>query len=141
MNLTFPDNILAHVHVSWLDPAKVRRTTVVGSKKMVVYNDIASNEKIRIYDKGVEVPEYTNGFGEFHFNYRHGDVLIPNVRFEEPLRKECQHFLDCILEHKTPCSDGYSGLRVIKVIEAAEDYLQNGNGQEIIEWQQQTLSA
>jgi len=141
MNLTFPDNILAHVHVSWLDPCKVRRTTVVGSKKMVVYNDIDSNEKIRIYDKGVDVPAYTNGFGEFHFNYRYGNVTIPNVRFIEPLKEECQHFLDCILEHKTPRSSGYSGLRVIKVIEAAESYLNNGDGQEKIEWQRQTLSA
>jgi len=141
MNMTFPDHILAHVHVSWLDPAKVRRTTVVGNKKMVVYNDIDSNEMIRIYDKGVDVPAYTNGFGEFQCNYRYGDVLIPNVRFEEPLKKECSHFLDCIVEHKTPISSGYDGLRVIKVIEAAESYLSNGSGQEKIEWQQQILSV
>jgi len=141
MNMTFPDNILAHVHVSWLDPCKVRRTTIVGSKKMVVYNDIDNNEKIKIYDKGVEVPAYTNGLEEFQCNYRYGDVTIPNVRFEEPLKKECQHFLDCIVEHKTPHSSGYDGLSVIKVIEAAESYLGNGTGQETIEWQKQTLSA
>jgi predicted dehydrogenase len=134
MNIAFPDNILAHVHVSWLDPCKVRRVTVVGSQKMVVYNDIANNERIKIYDKCVEVPDYTSGFGEFHFNYHHGDVLIPNVRFEEPLRKECQHFLDCIVDHVTPCSCGHDGLRVIKVIEAAERSLLNGTGPEFIRW-------
>jgi len=133
MNLIFPDNILAHVHVSWLDPCKVRRVTVVGSRKMVVYNDVDNNEKIKIYDKSVEVPSYTNGFEEFHCNYRYGDVVIPNVRFEEPLRKECQHFLDCINTQTTPVSNGYDGLRVIKVIEAAQRALQNGDGQEVIQ--------
>lgn len=132
MNIAFPDDVLAHVHVSWLDPCKVRRVTVVGSQKMVVYNDIASNERIKIYDKCVEVPDYSDGFSDFHFNYRHGDVLIPNVRFEEPLKKECQHFLDCIATQETPRSCGYDGLRVIKVIEAAERSLLNGTGQELI---------
>jgi predicted dehydrogenase len=134
MNLAFPDNIHAHIHVSWLDPCKVRRVTVVGSKKMVVYNDIANNERIKIYDKGVEVPAYTDGFGEYHFNYRHGDVLIPNVRFEEPLKKECTHFLECIVDHKKPCSCGVDGLKVIKIIEAAEASLMNGTGEEFIQW-------
>ena len=96
INLVFPDNILAHIHVSWLDPCKVRRITVVGSKKMVVYNDIESLEKIRIYDKGVETPPYTDTYGDCQFSYRYGDIVIPNIRFTEPLQKECQHFLDCI---------------------------------------------
>ncbi len=132
MNLIFPENILAHVHISWLDPCKVRRVTVVGSQKMVVYNDISSNEKIKIYDKGIDIPSYTSGFEEFHCNYRYGDVVIPNVRFEEPLRKECQHFLDSIINHTTPISNGYDGLRVIKVIETAQRALLNGNGQEVV---------
>jgi predicted dehydrogenase len=140
MNLVFPDHILAHVHVSWIDPCKVRRVTVVGSKKMVVYNDLDSNEKIKIYDKGVEVPPYTNGYGDFQCNYRYGDVLIPNIRFEEPLKKESQHFLDCIVNHKIPCSSGYDGLRVIKVLEAAQRSLEKQNGQESIPWQMQILS-
>ena len=86
VNLHFADNIMAHVHVSWLDPCKVRRVTVVGSKKMAVYNDIESLEKIKIYDKGVDRPEYTDTFGDFQFSYRYGDILIPNIRFVEPLR-------------------------------------------------------
>lgn len=132
MNLIFPEDILAHVHVSWIDPCKVRRTTIVGSRKMVVYNDISNNEKIKIYDKGVDFPSYTSGFEEFQCNYRYGDVIIPNVRFDEPLRKECQHFLDSIINHTTPNSSGYDGLRVIKVLEAAQRALLNGNGQESI---------
>jgi predicted dehydrogenase len=135
MNLRFPDNILGHIHVSWLDPCKVRRVTVVGSKKMVVYNDVESLEKIRIYDKGVEKPPYTNSFGDFNFSYHYGDVIIPNIRFTEPLKKECQHFLDCITNHTEPVSNGQSGLNVVKIIEAAQRSLnENGKNQEIIQW-------
>jgi predicted dehydrogenase len=135
MNLVFPDNILAHIHVSWLDPCKVRRVTVVGSKKMVVYNDIESLEKIRIYDKGVEKPPYTETFGDFQLSYRYGDVIIPNIRFTEPLQKECQHFLDCIINHSIPQSDGQDGLHVVKIIEAAQRSLsENGRHQEVIQW-------
>jgi len=135
MNMLFPDNILAHIHVSWLDPCKVRRITVVGSKKMVVYNDVESLEKIKIYDKGVEKPPYTNTFGDFQYSYRYGDVTIPNIRFTEPLRKECQHFLDCINNHSEPLSSGQDGLRVVKIIEAAQRSLsENGKHQEVIQW-------
>ncbi len=135
MNMVFPDNILAHIHVSWLDPCKVRRVTVVGSKKMVVYNDVESLEKIRIYDKGVDKPPYTNTFGDFQLSYRYGDVIIPNIRLAEPLQKECQHFLDCINNHSTPQSSGQDGLKVVKIIEAAQKSLsENGKHQEMIQW-------
>ena len=135
MNMVFPDNILAHIHVSWLDPCKVRRVTVVGSKKMVVYNDVESLEKIRIYDKGVDKPTYTDTFGDFQLSYRYGDVIIPNIRLTEPLQKECQHFLDCINNHTIPQSSGQDGLHVVKIIEAAQRALnQNGKHQEVIKW-------
>ena len=135
MNMVFPDNILAHIHVSWLDPCKVRRVTVVGSKKMVVYNDVESLEKIRIYDKGVDKPPYTNTFGDFQLSYRYGDVIIPNIRLSEPLQKECQHFLDCINNHSDPQSNGQDGLNVVKIIEAAQRSLsENGKHQEVIQW-------
>jgi predicted dehydrogenase len=135
MNMVFPDNILAHIHVSWLDPCKVRRVTVVGSKKMVVYNDVESLEKIRIYDKGVDKPPYTDTFGDFQLSYRYGDVVIPNIRLAEPLQKECQHFLDCINNHSDPQSNGQDGLQVVKIIEAAQRSLsQNGKHQEVIKW-------
>lgn len=135
LNLLFPNKIMAYVHVSWLDPCKVRRVTVVGSKKMAVFNDIATEEKIKIYDKGVETPEYTNGgFGEFQCSYRHGDITVPNVRYNEPLQQECQHFVTSIVNQTKPCSDGLDGLRVIKIIEAAECSMKNGSTHEVIEW-------
>ncbi|HEX7557500.1 MAG TPA: Gfo/Idh/MocA family oxidoreductase [Leptolinea sp.] len=134
VQLVFPDNIMAHIHVSWLDPCKVRRVTVVGSKKMAVYNDIESLEKIKIYDKGVEHPEYTNNFGEFQFSYRYGDITIPNIRFTEPLKVECQHFLDCINNHTKPCSCGEDGLNVVKVLEAAQKSLVNAGQMEELKW-------
>jgi len=132
LNLLFPDEILAHIHVSWLDPCKVRRITVVGSRKMVVYDDVEALEKIKIYDKGVEAPQYTDTFGEFQCSYRYGDVVIPNIRFVEPLRLECQHFLECIANQTEPQSSGRVGLKVVRVLEMAERSLQNGGGQEMI---------
>lgn len=134
MNLVFPDNLMAHIHVSWLDPCKVRRVTVVGSKKMAVYNDVENLEKIKIYDKGVVTPNYTNGFGEFQLSYRYGDILIPNVRLVEPLKVECQHFLDCINNHTKPSSSGEDGLYVVKILEAAERSLSNHGHMEELIW-------
>ena len=136
INMKFPENIPAYVHVSWLDPCKVRRITVVGSKKMAVYNDIESEQKIKIYDKGVDAPPaYTDGgFGEFHCNYHSGDITIPNIRFSEPLRQECQHFLDCVVNHSKPCSSGLEGLEVVKILEAAQHSMSNGQTHEVIAW-------
>jgi predicted dehydrogenase len=134
INLVFPDRIPAYVHVSWLDPCKVRRVTVVGSKKMIVYNDMENEQKLKIYDKGVEAPAYTDGFGEFQCNYRSGDILIPNIRVVEPLKQECQHFVDSIATHTQPCSSGEDGLRVVKVLEAAQHSMMNGSTQEVIQW-------
>ena len=134
VNMVFPDNIMAHIHVSWLDPCKVRRVTVVGSKKMAVYNDIESLEKIKIYDKGVEAPDYISNFGEFQFSYRYGDITIPNIRFTEPLKVECQHFLDSIKNHTKPCSCGEDGLNVVRVLEAAQKSLANSGHMEELKW-------
>ncbi len=134
MNLVFPNDVLAHIHVSWLDPSKVRRVTVVGSRKMVVYDDIEPLEKIRIYDKGVEAPDYTNNFGEFQCSYRYGDVVIPNIKFVEPLRQESQHFLDCIANHTRPLTSGEEGLQVVKILEAAQSSLMNQHHREAITW-------
>lgn len=135
LNLIFPDNIPAYVHVSWLDPCKVRRITVVGSKKMAVYNDMESDQKIKIYDKGVVRPDYTNGgFGEFQFNYHSGDITIPSIRFAEPLRQECQHFIDSIVNKTEPCSSGRDGLEVVKILEMAERSMRNGQTHEVIRW-------
>jgi predicted dehydrogenase len=132
LHMTFPQNILAHFRISWLDPCKVRRITVVGSKKMAVYDDVESLEKIRIYDKGVEVPPYTSTFEEFKLSYRYGDVIIPHLSHMEPLRVECNHFLDSITNMTQPISNGESGLRVVKVLEAADRSLANHGNQEIL---------
>jgi predicted dehydrogenase len=130
LTLAFPNYCLAHAHLSWLDPCKVRRITVVGSKRMVVYDDVERLEKLRVYDKGVDCPPYTSTFGDFHFAYRYGDIRVPYIQMTEPLRLECEHFLECIREGKTPETDGHSGLRVIEIIEAAQRSLRNGGSRE-----------
>jgi predicted dehydrogenase len=133
MTLNFPNGAIAFIHNSWLDPDKIRKTTIVGSKKMLVYDDINPNEKIKIYDKGVEAPPYYDTFAEFHFAYRYGDIYTPRLNEYEPLRVECEHFLECIKTGKPPKSDGYSGLRVVAILEAANRSLRNGGGQQPIE--------
>jgi predicted dehydrogenase len=135
ISLRFAENVLAHLHLSWLDPCKVRRITVVGSEKMVVYDDVESLEKVRIYDKGVEAPPYTNTFGDFQFSYRYGDITIPNIRFTEPLRLECDHFLECISMHRRPLTDGHNGLTVLKIIEAAQRSMRSGGPEEAISYE------
>lgn len=122
LTLRFPRGTLAHCHVSWLDPHKIRKFTVVGSKKMAVFDDMESSEKIRIYDKGVDHRPHYSTFGEF-LSLRFGDIYIPRVEMREPLQIECQHFLDCIEAGKKPLSDGESGLAVVKVIDAAKKSL------------------
>jgi predicted dehydrogenase len=126
LELRFPGNILAHAHLSWLDPCKVRRVTVVGSKKMVVCNDLSELEKIRIYDKGVDRPIETDRFSDFHLSYRYGGVNIPEVPLREPLRAQCEHFIECVRTGARPQSDGRVGLEVVRVLELADKSLQNG---------------
>jgi predicted dehydrogenase len=126
LTLRFERNIIAFVHVSWLDPDKIRRTTVVGSRKMLVYDDLATQEKIRIYDKGVTAQKYYDTFGDFQFSYRYGDIKIPRIEEREPLRLECEHFVKCIRTGATPTTDGANGLRVVSVLEAANYSLRRG---------------
>ncbi len=125
ITLNFPNGTIAFIHNSWLDPNKIRRITIVGSKKMLVYDDVNPQEKIKIYDKGVEVSSCYNTFGEFQFLYRHGDIYSPRLEDYEPLNKEARHFLECIRKNKRPISDGYSGLRVVSVLEAANRSLRD----------------
>jgi predicted dehydrogenase len=126
LTLNFGDEMLAHIHVSWLDPHKVRRLTFVGNRKMAMFDDLEPTEKLKIYDKGAQVnPDY-GSFAEY-VSLRFGDITMPYIKMSEPLRIECLHFLDCIRERRTPVSDGYDGLRVVQVLEAAqESLLQNG---------------
>ena len=125
LNMTFPNNIMAHVQLSWLDPHKIRKTTIVGSKKMVVFDDMDTSEMIKIYDKGVENNVSPGSFGE-SMVLRFGDVIVPYIKVTEPLRLECLHFLDCIINDKQPRSDGMDGLRVVKVLQSAQKSLKNG---------------
>lgn len=133
LEVEFPGGVLAHLHLSWLDPCKVRRVTVVGSRKMVVCNDLAESEKIRIYDKGVEQPYETDQFSDFHLAYRYGDVTIPYVPFQEPLRVQCEHFVECIMTGSRPQSNGEVGAKVVRVLEAADRSLLNGGRREPVE--------
>jgi predicted dehydrogenase len=126
MTVMFEDGILAHSRMSWLDPAKTRRLTVIGSEKMVVYDDLESLEKLKVYDKRVDAIRRTDTFGEFQFSYHYGSVVSPYIRFEEPLRLEILHFLDCVRDRARPLTDGQNGLQVVRVIEAAQESLANG---------------
>ena len=125
VDLRFPNGKMAHVHVSWLDPHKERKVTVVGSKKMVVFDDMAPSEKITIYDKGVDRAGEVVSYGEM-LTIRSGDILIPKVPQQEPLRLECLHFVECIRDRKRPLTDGVGGLRVVKVLDAAQRSLKSG---------------
>ncbi len=133
LTVRFPSQVMADLRVSWLDPVKIRRLTVVGSEKMLVYDDIAA-DKVVIYDKGVEIPPYSDTPEEFHASYRHGRAEPYPIEWVEPLRAECAHFLECIREGKRPRSDGYVGLKVVKVLEAAQRSLLNGGWREEIQW-------
>jgi predicted dehydrogenase len=125
MTMHFDDKTMAHVHVSWLDPHKERKLTIVGSKRMVVFDDTRASEKIWLYDKGVDTKlDYTT-YDEY-MSLRIGDITIPHVPSGEPLRFECKHFLDCVKDHKHPRSDGDDGLRVLSVLQAAQNSLDKG---------------
>lgn len=125
LTLHFDNKTMAIVHVSWLDPNKTRIMTIVGDKKMAVYNDIDPLEKIKIYNKGVEGPQYSDNFGDFHYSYRYGDTWSPMIQEVEPLKAECLHFLECIKTGKKPLTDGKNGLDVVQVLYAADISLQN----------------
>jgi predicted dehydrogenase len=128
MTLSFEDGTFVMIQSSWLDPNKIREITVVGSNKMLVYDDIEPIEKVKIYDKRVELPPHYDTFDEFHYSYHYGDIHCPYIKQTEPLRVECQHFVDCILDGETPLSDGCNGLEVVRVLEASSRSLRdNGN--------------
>src|SRR5436190_4841986 len=127
MCVNFRHNRFATIQSSWLDPRKVREMTIVGTKRMIVYDDVQPIEKLRIYDMRVERPPHYDNFAEFQYSYHYGDSYIPYVKQEEPLKVECQHFLDCIQHGKTPITSGEEGLDVVRILEAADVSLkQNG---------------
>ncbi len=119
LSLSFANKAMAHIHVSWLDPHKRRELTVVGSKKMAVFDDISTTEPIRVYDKGVLEPGTYVSYGD-SLGIRSGDIWIPKVEMQEPLRLECLHFLDCLESRKRPLTDGHHGIQVVRVLEKAQ---------------------
>jgi predicted dehydrogenase len=126
LTLYYPQNVLAHLHTSWLSPAKIRRFTVVGDKKMVIYDDVEATEKIRVFNRGIDKPDHTSTFGEFQLSYRYGDIVSPHIHWAEPLAQEARHFAESILEGWTPRSDGANGLRIVRILEAADASLAAG---------------
>jgi predicted dehydrogenase len=125
LSLTFPNDGFATIQSSWLDPNKVRRMTFVGSKRMILYDDNEPLEKIRIYDKRVEIPPHYDTFAEFQYSYHYGDMYSPYLNQVEPLKVQCQHFLDCIITGNKPLSSGLEGLQVVQVLEASTESLKN----------------
>ena len=125
INLEFASGCVANVQVSWLAPSKLRRTAIVGSEKMLVYDDTENFEKVKIYDKGVDYKD-PETFGEYQLSYRAGDVISPRLDTFEPLNKEMRHFVECCEKGLTPKTDGRNGLRVVKALEAAETSLRSG---------------
>jgi predicted dehydrogenase len=126
----YPNGVIASVHASWLNPRKVREITVVGEHKMAVLDDIDLNHPLRIYNKSVAIERenvYSDSFGSFRTQIRHGDVLIPYLGGGEPLAAECSHFMDCIMGRTTPINDARGGLRVLKALEAADRSLRQNS--------------
>jgi predicted dehydrogenase len=126
MSLTFRRKRFATIQSSWLEPRKVREMTIVGSRRMIIYDDLQTLEKIRIYDMRVERPPHYDTFAEFQYSYHYGDSYIPHIQQEEPLRALAQHFVDCILTGTKPTTSGEEGLELVRILEAASSSLRNG---------------
>ncbi len=118
ITIYFPDKIIAHINVNWLSPVKVRTTLIGGEKKMLVWNDLEADEKIKIYDKGVDISSQ-EGLYNLLVNYRSGDMWSPQIEQVEALKLEMTYFLECIEKNKTPMNDGHAGLRIVRMLEAA----------------------
>lgn len=125
MCLSFKHGRFATIHNSWLDPRKVREITFVGSRRMIVYNDVEPIEKVKIFDVRVETPPHYDTFAEFNYSYHYGDSYIPYIKQEEPLKVECQHFLDCIRNQTSPLSSGQQGLDLVRILEASSQSLKD----------------
>lgn len=123
ITLGYPENVIANIHVSWADPYKVREVVAVGSKRRIVFDDLESLERVKVYEKGVTKDKEAESYGEFRLLMRDGDIISPKVENTEPLKEQCMHFLECVTENKKPLSDGAAGLDVIRVMLAADESL------------------
>lgn len=127
ITLGYPDNVIGNIHVSWADPNKVRETVVVGSNRRIVFDDLSSLERVRIYEKGVSCAQSeADNFGEFRLRVRDGDIISPRIEISEPLKDQCTEFLNCIRSGKSPRSDGQCGLDVLRVLDAIDVSLKTG---------------
>ncbi len=134
LTVLFPDRLIAHVHVNWLAPTKVRRTLIGGTQKMIVYDDIEPSEKIKIYDKGITVEANDEEVYRTLVGYRTGDMWAPHIELTEALKTEAQHFVSCLETGQTPITDANAGLRLVQVLEAASESLaRQGQMVELIE--------
>jgi predicted dehydrogenase len=124
ISIYFPDRVIAHINVNWLSPVKVRTTLIGGEKKMLVWNDLVSDEKIKVYDKGVSLSD-GKGRHQLLVSYRSGDMWSPQVEQVEALTEETAYFLQCIMENKKPFNDGVNGLRIVRILEAADKSIRN----------------
>jgi predicted dehydrogenase len=131
INLRFPSGVVAELQVSWLSPVKLRRTMVVGSRKMLLYDDTESVEKVKIFDHGVDFKD-PETFGEYQLSYRTGDILSPKIGGSEPLFMEASHFIDCLERGTRPVTDGAAGLAVVASLEAADYSLRHGGSVQAI---------
>jgi predicted dehydrogenase len=125
ISLSFRHKRFATIQSSWLEPRKVREMTIVGTRRMIVYDDLETHEKIRIYDVRVERPPHYDTFADFHYSYHYGDSYIPHIQQEEPLKAECQHFIDCIEKGSRPLTSGHEGLELVRILEAASASLKS----------------
>jgi predicted dehydrogenase len=123
MTLYFPNKVIAHINVNWLSPVKVRTTLIGGEKKMLVWNDLEADEKLKVYDRGVNITSQ-EGVYDLLVHYRSGDMWAPQVEQGEALRRELSYFVDCVSSGQEPFNDGPSGLRVVKILEAANESME-----------------
>ena len=131
LTLYFSNKVVAHINVSWLSPVKVRTTLIAGEKKMLVWNDLEADEKLKIYDRGVQVTG--SNMNEIAVSYRSGDMWAPKLDQTEALKTELSYFVDCVMNHRSPHNDGHAGLRVVRILEAADRSLrENGRGIELL---------
>ncbi len=128
MSLHFSKERSAIIHSSWHDPRKIREMTIVGSRRMIVYDDISAQEKIKIYDVRVERPPHYDSFAEFHYAYHYGDTYSPHIKQDEPLKTECGHYIECIRDGAVPLTSGTAGLEVVRILEASSESLKLNGG-------------
>lgn len=128
--LIYPNNVIANIHVSWIDSHKERKISIVASKKRITFDDLNNLEKIRIFEKGIEVDRGASNYGEFQLLLRDGDIISPKINAYEPLKEQCEHFLECVEQNKAPFTDGNSGLEVVRVLEAFNQSLER-NGEPV----------